>query len=48
MYLAYRDETLDVSGRIWEIKYVNAIFITNIASIYNQLCLTDKSVQIIY
>ena len=48
MYLAYYDETLDVSGRIWEIEYVNAVFQTNIASIYNQLCLTNKSVQIIF
>ena len=48
MYLAYNDETLDVSGRIWEMKYVNTIFQTNISSIYNQSCLTHKSVQIIF
>ena len=41
-------ETLDISGRIWQIKYVNAVFQTNIASIYNQLCLTHKSVYIIF
>ena len=48
MYLAYCDETLYVTGRIWEIKYVNAVFQTNIASIYNQLCLTHKIVQVIF
>ena len=48
MYLAYCDETFDVSGRIWEIEYVNAVFQTNIASIYNQLCLTHRSGQIIF
>ena len=44
MYLAYCDDTLDVSGRIWEIKYASAVFLTNITSIYNQLGLTHKSV----
>ena len=36
----YYDETLDVTGRIWEMKYVNTIFQTNISSIYNQSCFT--------
>ena len=37
MYLAYCDETLHVSGRIKEMKYVNVVFQT----IYNQLGLTQ-------
>ena len=41
-------KTLDVLGRIREMKYVNAVFQTNIASIYNKLCLTHKSDQIIF
>ena len=47
MYLAYCDKT-DISGRMWETKYANAVFQTNIVSNYNQLCFAHKSVQIIF
>ena len=48
MHLAYCDIPLDVSGGEGKTNYVNYVFQTYIALIYNDVCYAHKDVQIIF